>query len=370
MIRFTDRLERLEEALRRKGVAGALIASGSNARYFTGFAGEADRQMLLAVTRDGKRLASSAKPSVGQVRREMRTDEFRLVAAPENTGAAVVDTLVDELPVMDRRVLVDGETAGGVFYRIERAFPKASFDLLDPLVTPMRAVKDDVERNALGRAAELTDDVSLAIRRLGADAVGMTERELAVEIRSRLHANGAEGVSFPVVVAAGPNGALPTEYRHGNRVIERGEPVVLDFGGFFDGYASDQTRTVVFEGDPSDTFVEAHGLVREALEAGLDAATPGMTGGRLDAVVREVIDGGGYGDQFVTGTGHGVGLRAHEPPSVAPGSDDELRPGMVFSIEPGIYVEGEFGVRLETLVVLEGDGARALNESPYTWKPA
>lgn len=369
MNRFSDRLERLEETLRRKGVAGAIIAPGPNARYFTGFAGETDRQLLLAVTRDGMRLAISPKQYGGQVRREIQADKFRLVASPENTAAAAVDTLVDELPVTDRRFLLDGETAGSVFYRIERAFPKASFDLLDPVVAPMRAVKDDAERSALGRAAELTDDVSLAIRRLGGDAVGMTERELAAEIRARLHANGAEGVSFPVVVAAGPNGALPTQYRHGDRVIEAGEPVVLDFGGFFSGYASDQTRTVVFEGEPSDAFIEAHGLVHEALEAGIDAVEPGMTGGELDATVRDVIADEGYGDEFSTGTGHGVGLRAHEPPSVAPGSADELRPGMVFSIEPGIYVDGDFGVRLETLVVLEADSTRVLNETPYTWKP-
>jgi Xaa-Pro aminopeptidase len=176
-------------------------------------------------------------------------------------------------------------------------------------------------------------------------------------------------VAFPVVVAAGPNGARPTQYRHGSRSISAGEPVVLDFGGVFDHYPSDQTRTVVFEGEPPAPFPEIHGIVKDALEAGLAAAEPGTTAAELDRVVREVIEDRGYGEQFVTGTGHGVGIRAHEPPSIAPGDRTTLEADMVFSLEPGIYLEGRFGVRLETLVVLTDEGADPLNTSPYDWRP-
>lgn len=369
MTRFDARLERLERALVTADADGAVVATGSNARYFTGFAGERDRALLFVITPDGERLAVSPEQYTGQVRRAIRADDVHLHSVPHNSARAVARGVAERLSASHGRYLVDEELSAGELYHLERAFPNATVDLLGPVVTPMRATKDESERRALRRAARLTDEVSHTIREAGADVVGTTERELAVQIRARLHERGAEGVAFPVVVASGPNGALPTQYRHGDRTIERGEPVVLDFGGFFDGYASDQTRTVVFAGEPSASYVEAHDAVREALQAGIGRVEPGTTGGELDAAVRDVIVEHGYGDQFTTGTGHGVGLRAHEPPSIAPGSDDVLEPGMVFSIEPGIYVAGEFGVRLETLVLLTERGPEVLNDSPYTWRP-
>lgn len=365
MNRFKDRVQRLERRLTNNGADGAIIGVGPNSRYFTGFAGERDRHLLLLITSSGRRVFVSPEAYVEQVRNAARIGDVQSVS--DNTATAVVDGLVASLTTTDGHYYVDNELPAGEAYRLQRELPGATIDLLDAIVSSMRETKDEMERDALRQAAALTDEVSVVIREKGADVIGMTEKELAVEIRTLLHERGAEGVAFPVVVAAGPNGARPTQYRHGNRTIEKDEPVVLDFGGSFNGYASDQTRTMLFEGKPSDAFIETHGVVREALETGLDSVETGMTGGELDAIVRDVIADYGYADQFITGTGHGVGLRAHEPPSITPESDDELGPGMVFSIEPGIYVEGEFGVRLETLVLLTEDGPEMLNESPYTW---
>ncbi len=142
----------------------------------------------------------------------------------------------------------------------------------------------------------------------------------------------------------------------------------MDFGGTFGEYNSYQTRTTVFDGEPPDRFPTIHVIVVEALEAGLHAAAPGMTARELDGVVRNVIDGAGYGEQFVTGTGHGIGLRAHEPPSIDQHDDTTLEAGMAFTIEPGIYLEGAFGVRLETVVLLGEDGAGAINKSTHDWR--
>lgn len=367
MGRFADRIARLQKRLVAADVDGAVVGTGPTARYFTGFAGERDRHLLLFVDLEGGVTFVSPSSYAGQVERRARVGEIRSVST--NSASAVVDGLAASLSEPSGTYLVDDRIPAGEAYRLERTLADATFDLLSPVVGPMRAVKDDTELEALRRAATVTDGVSVAIRELGSNAVGMTERELAVEIRTRLHERGSEGVAFPVVVAAGPNGALPTAYRHGDREIRPGEPVVLDFGGFFDGYASDQTRTVVFDGSPTPAFVGAHRVVHDALRAGIEAAKPGMTGGELDEVVRSVVSDAGYGDRFLTGTGHGVGLRAHEPPAISPDSADELEPGMVFSIEPGIYVEDEFGVRLETLVALTEDGPEALNTSPYTWEP-
>lgn len=367
MARFSERTRELERRLATEGADGAIIATGPNAYYFSGFAGERDRHLLLLITPDGERTFVSGASYVGQVRDNAELGE--ILCVPDNTAASVVEGLVSALPTADGTYFVDDRMRTEESHRIRAAVPDATFELLSEVVAPMRITKDEIELDGLRRAARLTDEVSTEIRKLGTEAVGMTERELAVEIRTRLHECGAVGEAFPAVVAAGLNGARPTEYRHGDREIRAGEPVVVDFGGFFDGYASDQTRTVVFDGDPPEGFVEAHGVVYAALEAGVAAATPGATGGDIDAAAREVIEEAGYGEQFTTGTGHGVGLRGHEPPSISPGSEDELREGMVFSVEPGIYVEGEWGVRLETIVALTADGPEPLNESPYTWKP-
>ncbi len=367
MAPFSDRLKQLERRLTDNGASGAIIGTGPNARYFTGFSGERNRHLLFLVTADSERSFFSPKQYAGQVRKNSRVGEVRSVSC--NTIDAVVSTLVERLPDRNGQYFVDGGMPAEEAYRLERALPDATFTLLDEIVMSMRSIKDKTERDALRNAAAKTDQVSRTIRELGDDVIGLTERELAVEIRSQLHEQGAERMAFPVVVAAGPNGAHPTQHRHGDRQIEKDEPVVLDFGGFFDGYASDQTRTVVFDGDPLDKFVEAHRIVRAALKAGVEAAQPGMTASELDSIVRDVVVDHGYGDEFITGTGHGVGLQAHEPPSISAGSDAVLESGMVFSIEPGIYVEGEFGVRLETLMILTEDGSEMINDSPYTWRP-
>jgi len=152
-------------------------------------------------------------------------------------------------------------------------------------------------------------------------------------------------------------------HTHGDREIRTGEPVVLDFGTRVDGYPSDQTRTLVFGDEPSERVREVHDLVCRAQQAGVEAVEPGVTAGAVDAAAREVIADAGYADQFVHRTGHGVGLAVHEAPYIVGDNDRELEPGMVFSVEPGVYLDGEFGVRIEDLVVVTEDGCERLNET-------
>lgn len=335
--------------------------------YVSGFAGERDRHLALLLTADGTRTFVAPESHVGQVRDASWIDDVH--AVPRNAPGDVAAGLGDVVPDSTARVRVDDAMPTGVAHRLEAELPAATFRLANELLLPLRLRKDEAERRALRRAAAKTDAVSAEIRALGDAAVGTTEAELAVEIRARLHERGATQVAFPVVVAAGPNGARPGQYRHGDRPIREGEPVVVDFGGFFGHYASDQTRTVVFGGDPPAGFPRAHDAVRDALEAGVAAAEPGVTAAELDRAVRDVVAERGFADEFVTDTGHGVGVEAHEPPTIGAGDDTTLAPGMTFSIEPGIYFEGDYGVRLETVVVLGEDGAEPLNTSPYTWGP-
>lgn len=196
----------------------------------------------------------------------------------------------------------------------------------------------------------------------------MTERELVQEIQRRIEEHGGTGLSFEAIVGSGPNGAQP-HYRHGDRTIRSNEPVILDFGAKWDCYPGDQTRTVVFDGEPPEEFETIHGIVWDAFQAGVDAVAPGVEAQDVDRVVRSVIESAGYGDGFLHRTGHGLGLEVHEPPYIVEGDDTVLEPGMVHSIEPGIYLEGEYGARIEDIVVVTEDGCEQLNDSPRTWEP-
>jgi Xaa-Pro aminopeptidase len=226
-------------------------------------------------------------------------------------------------------------------------------------VEQLRAVKGPQEIERIAAAAELADEVYRWALERG--LVGRTERDVAGACEARLRELGAEP-AFPPIVAAGENGALP-HAEPGEREIASGELVVFDMGALLDGYCSDCTRTFA-TGEPGEEAQEVYDLVLTAQLAGLGAIRAGASGKEVDAVPREIIDEAGHGDQFGHGLGHGVGLEVHETPRLATTSEDELREGNVVTVEPGIYLPDQFGVRLEDLVVLTSDGYRNLSGLP------
>jgi Xaa-Pro aminopeptidase len=226
-------------------------------------------------------------------------------------------------------------------------------------VEKLRRVKDETELKAIAAAAELADDVwrwSLE-RGLG----GRLERDVARAAEARIRELGGDP-SFPAIVATGPNGALP-HAEPGEREIGAGELVVFDMGAKLDGYCSDGTRTFAV-GEPGEPAREVYETVRLAQAKALDAVTAGVGGEELDGVAREAIVAAGYGEHFGHGLGHGVGLEVHEAPRVSPRSEDTLEAGEVVTIEPGVYLPGELGVRIEDLVVVASDGCRNLSGLP------
>jgi Xaa-Pro aminopeptidase len=227
------------------------------------------------------------------------------------------------------------------------------------LVEQLRAVKETDELERIAAAAELTDGVyEWALER---GLAGRTERDVARACEARLHELGAE-TSFPPIVAAAANGALP-HAEPGDREIGSGELVVFDMGALLDGYCSDCTRTFA-TGDPGDQAREVYELVLRAQTAALEAVRAGANGKEVDAVAREMISEAGHGDHFGHGTGHGVGLEVHEGPRLATTSEDELGEGNVVTVEPGVYLPGRLGVRIEDLVVVTADGHRNLSGLP------
>ncbi len=226
-------------------------------------------------------------------------------------------------------------------------------------VEELRRVKDEEELASISAAAELADDVWRWS--LDRGLAGRPERQVAAAAEARIRELGAEP-SFPAIVAAGPNGALP-HAEPGERPIGKGELVVFDMGAKLDGYCSDGTRTFA-TGEPGEQARAVYETVREAQAAALDAVRAGVGGESVDSAAREPIDAAGHGDRFGHGLGHGVGLEVHEAPRLSQRSEDTLAPGEVVTVEPGIYLPGELGVRIEDLVVVTEQGHRNLSGLP------
>ncbi len=362
---YAERLDRTREAMAAVGADLLVCAPSPTMRYLAGWTEHpSERHLLLFVTDDD--VLFLAPEMYGD---QLEADSWVPSIQTWDDGddpRALIEALAADLEIGDGRVLVDDRMWARFTFDLRGAIPDASFGLASAVTTDLRIRKDDTELDRLREAARITDAVCVELRELGEEAIGLTERDLAEEIERRLSAHGGEGNSFEPIVGSGPNGARP-HHGHGDRTIERGDPVVLDFGTLVDGYPGDQTRTVVFAGDPPEGYEEVHETVLNAHHAGVDAVEPGVTAESIDRAAREVIEDAGYGDEFLHRTGHGVGLEVHEPPYIVEGNDRELEPGMVFSVEPGIYLEGEFGVRIEDLVVVTENGCERLNDTPRTW---
>ncbi|MDF2498417.1 MAG: putative dipeptidase, partial [Arthrobacter koreensis] len=238
--------------------------------------------------------------------------------------------------------------------------PGASYVSMTTALPMLRAIKDadEIDRlAAAGAAADLAYEEIVKVQ-----FAGRSENDVGAELARLLRRFGHSQVDF-TVVGSGPNGANP-HHEIGPRIIEEGDMVVLDFGGLKDGYGSDTTRTV-HVGEPTAKEREVHGVVRRAQQAAFEAVRPGVECQEIDRVARAVITEAGYGEYFIHRVGHGIGLTTHEPPYMVEGETQILEPGMCFSIEPGIYLPGQFGVRIEDIVTVVPDGGRRLNQTPH-----
>jgi Xaa-Pro aminopeptidase len=330
--------ERLEEPL--------LVTNGTNVRWLTGFSSS---NGVLLVRPGGEttlytdfRYLEAARAVEGvEVERASRT----LFADLAGSLQGEIGFEADDLSYATWQVLA----AGG-----------ASFVPRSGLVEALRAVKDEEEIAAIRRVARLADR---AFEALTAETwVGRTEKEVAWRLQELLHAHGADGLSFETIVASGPNGARP-HARPTDRLVERNTLVTVDWGAVAEGYCSDCTRTVA-TGELSGRLREIYEVCLGAQEAAVAGIRPGMTGVEADALAREPIAAAGYGEAFGHGLGHGVGLAVHEAPTLSPSSEATLAVGNVVTVEPGIYLEGESGVRIEDLAVVREDGAEVLTSFP------
>ena len=351
------RLRRAAEGASSTGIDALVVAPGPDLVYLSGYDAPPLERLTALVVRPG------ADPVMVVPKLER--------PRAEDSGAGLVAELVDwpdgdDPYAMVRSVLPDRLAAIGVsdrlwalhLLRLQEALPEAAFRSAAPVLAPLRAVKDEHEIELLqfvARAADRAFD-RIVTGRFG----GRTERDVATDLAALLVEEGHEVPLF-TIVGGGPNGASP-HHEPGDRVIERGDAVVLDFGGRRLGYSSDITRTV-FVGEPTEEMVRVYDVVRAGQRAAFERAGAGVPAEDVDRAARDVISGAGFGERFIHRTGHGIGLEEHEDPYLVIGNAEPLRPGNAFSIEPGVYLPGRFGVRIEDIVVVSDAGARSLNEA-------
>jgi Xaa-Pro aminopeptidase len=332
-------------------VDAILITRLPNVRYLTGFTGSNAQVIVTGQTSvfftDGRYTEQS--------RHEVPDSErvTYLGAFGEPVAEACGRLGIGRLGFEARDMTVDG------LEKLRVACPDVEFVAVGDPVGRLRWVKDHEELKLLGEAQACTDRAFEYI--LDILAVGMTERQVSFELEHALRRAGSDGLSFDPIVAFGEQAAEP-HHQPSHRVLEEGDVIKLDFGGLFDGYHADMTRTIAF-GSPPPELRKIHDIVREAQQAGFDAVRPGVTGGEVDSAARSVIEDAGYGPRFAHGLGHGVGLEIHEGPNFARAGEDVIPLGAVMTVEPGIYVPGLGGARIEDMVEVVEEGCRVMGSS-------
>jgi Xaa-Pro aminopeptidase len=354
---FARRMARAAGQAQEAGLSGLLVTPGPDLMYFTGYAASVTTERMTLLVIDAshepamivptlERSGAEAAPGAGAV----GLSEWGDNEDPYQAAGRVLDA-------SGRYAISDSAWAMHAL-GLQRTLPHSSYVSMTEALPMLRAVKDTDELERLAAAGRAVDPCFEEIVQVR--FAGRRESEIGADLESLLRKHGHARVDF-TVVGSGPNGANP-HHELSDRVIERGDMVVLDFGGVKHGYESDITRTV-HVGEPREDERQVYEIVRRAQQAGFEAVRPGVACQEVDRAARGVIEAAGYGEHFIHRTGHGIGLTAHEPPYIIEGETQPLQPRMCFSIEPGIYLPGRFGVRIEDIVTVTETGGRRLNNS-------
>jgi Xaa-Pro aminopeptidase len=353
--RIKSRIEKLIGGLGEKDIDGIFISQPENRRYLSGFDGSAG---FLIITKSKSILATDSRYII---QAKSQALEYEILPVTSDIGGWFPG-LAAGLNI--KRLGFEGEyLTFSLYRRLCDILGKGKTGLelvpIEDIVEPLRAVKEPGEIELISQAAEISDAAMAYIRE--ELHPGITEREAAWEIEKFMREKGSQPVPFDVIVASGPNAALP-HAQPSARAIQEAEPIVIDIGARVGGYASDLSRTFCL-GTPDETFKKVYDTVLGAQLGAMAIVKPGISGGEADQIARIIIEEGGYGEAFGHGLGHGVGLATHEKPRLGPNSPEELGDGMVFTIEPGIYIEGWGGVRIEDLVIMEKGKVREISKA-------
>ena len=354
-MKIANRLQSLRQRFTDKDIEAILISQPENRCYLSGFDGSAG---FLLITLQDSILATDFRYTE---QAKQQSNNYEVV----QISGDITDWLPDIIAGLKLKRL--GFEAGHISFAayqqltdtIEEAQVQVGLVPTSGLVESLRAIKEAEEIELITKAAEISDNAFEYIK--NRIHIGMSEKEVACEIEKFLLDNGSETLPFDIIVASGPNSALP-HAKPTSRLIHSGEPVLLDIGARVGGYSSDLSRTICL-GAPDDTFKKVYDIVLGAQQTAITLIKAGITGEQADSLARTIIEQAGYGEAFGHGLGHGIGLVAHESPRLGPKSSENLAEGIVFTVEPGIYIAGWGGVRIEDVVVMEHDNTRVISKA-------
>jgi Xaa-Pro aminopeptidase len=354
----TERIGRVRDRMAELGVEALLLSLGADLPWLTGYEAMAlERLTMLVLPADDH--ATLVVPELEAPRVTEHPSVFSLRPWSETEDSiAIVSGLVGRRS----RLAVSDRTWATFVLGLQDRLPGTTWRSASEVTSPLRAVKDEAEVAALRRAAAAADRVAVQLMSGDIPLVGRSESAVSAELGRRLQAEGHERVNF-AIVGSGPNSASP-HHDPGSTRIESGEAVVCDFGGVLDGYCSDITRTV-FTGDPPAQFTELYAVLQQAQSTAVAAAKEGTACEAVDIAARRIIEDAGFGPHFIHRTGHGIGLEEHEHPYLVSGNAEPLVAGNAFSVEPGIYIGGRWGARIEDIVVAGASGPDSLNTAPH-----
>lgn len=349
---MTEKLAEIRNKFDKWRVDGLLITNAANRRWVSGFTGSAGR---VLITRDKAILATDSRYWEQAAQEASDFEIFRMTDRPN---------VVQEFLNLGggQHLGYEGRHMTVAELRLLKKNKGHHWKALNVTLEPFRASKSSAELTAIREGARITDLTVNQVPRLA--KVGATEREIAWDLEKFMRDSGADGVAFDIIVATGPNSALP-HHHPGSRQLQAGDIIVVDLGASVDGYRSDLTRTFYLGDKPEEKFWEIYNTVHQAQVAAIGSIRAGVTGREVDAMARDMITAAGYGDNFGHGTGHSLGLEIHETPRFSPlAQKDVMSAGVVMTVEPGIYLPGYGGVRIEDLLLVTGDGAEYLSHAP------
>jgi Xaa-Pro aminopeptidase len=354
---YQDRVRRAQAEMARQGVDALAIGVGSDLLYLAGYPGHtSERLTLMIVPKEGEPkivVPQLEAPRLGAAGVPFPPVAWEETADPANIAADII------WETGARSVASNNELWASFLIKMQRHLPEVQWEIAGDIMRELRMCKDTAEVDLIREASHRTDAAWVEFTQT--KIAGLTERQAGERLMDLMRQHGMESVAF-CICASGPNSASP-HYSTADRVIREGDAIVFDFGGRFQHYVSDITRTVHI-GEPSDEYRTVYATVLRANEAAFAAVRPGVACQEIDRAARNVIMDAGYGEYFIHRVGHGLGLDVHEEPYMVEGNTLPLRVGMIFSDEPGIYMPGKFGVRIEDSVVCTETGGEKLNDAP------
>lgn len=351
-------IEKAVELLKQNKVKALILSPSANMSYLTGFNTFPGERLLVNILTDtGENIFIVPKLYESEVREKAEFDQLYSWNDTQNP-VDIIKIVAEKYNLSNCSIAIEETMWFTVFNKIFTTLSDVKYVYAAEIVGELRQCKSSLEGDKMREASHAADKALKNI--LNNIKPGLKESEVRDMLEDEMKKIGTSGPSFPTIIGSGPNSALP-HYGAGDRLLQAGDAVVMDFGCILDNYCSDTTRTIVV-GQASDKYKSIYAILKKAQQLAIDKVKPGVKACEVDFAARKYITDKGYGDYFIHRTGHGIGLEVHEMPYITESSQVVLKPGMVFSIEPGIYLEGEFGIRIEDLVMVTEDGVEVLNQ--------